>query len=96
MGVLLCVPNKVSQRARPAAAAEAAVTLLLFSWPGVAELWPPYLPTLPPSSSWIIFRGWGVGCAGGVPCVRSQVEPCSPPSFREGYFPRGSATHPPA
>lgn len=30
----LCVPNKVSQRARPAAAAEAAATQLLFSGPG--------------------------------------------------------------
>lgn len=30
----LCVPNKVSQRARPAAAAEAAATQLLFSRPG--------------------------------------------------------------
>lgn len=94
-GASLCVPNKVSQRARPAAAAEAAVTLLLFSWPGVAELWPPYLPTLPPPS-WIIFRGWSVGCAVGVPRVRSQVLLCLPTSFCEVYFARGVPTHLPA
>lgn len=44
----LCVPNKVSQRARPAAAAEAAATPLLFSRPRGAEPWPPSLSSLPP------------------------------------------------
>lgn len=66
----LCVPNKVSQRARPPAAAEAAATQLLFSRPGWLSPGLPVFQPCPPSSFWLIFPGRGLGCCSKNPLCR--------------------------
>lgn len=86
----------MSQRARPAAAAEAAATQLLFSRAWVAEPWPPNLPTLPPIILLVYLPPGGVcSAAGRTSCAGSKVLHYLPTYFWEGDFPRGSPSHSP-